>query len=125
MQAVIDLDQALNMRQRGAVVVDVRSPAEFAEATIPGAINVPIFSNDERAEVGTLYKQTGRKDARRRGIEIVSPKIPQMLAQIEEARDPDSPPVVVFCWRGGQRSLSITTFLTLAGIPAPQPEGGH
>lgn len=122
---MIDLDQALELRKRGALVVDVRSPAEFAEATIPGAINVPIFSNEERAEVGTLYKQTGRKDARRRGIEIVSPKIPQMLAQVEEARDPESPPVVVFCWRGGQRSLAITTFLNLAGIPARQLKGGH
>jgi tRNA 2-selenouridine synthase len=125
LQIEIDLDQALELRQRGALVVDVRSPAEFAEATIPGAINVPIFSNEERAEVGTLYKQTGRKDARRRGIEIVSPKIPRMLDQVESARDPDSPPVVVFCWRGGQRSLAITTFLNLAGIPARQLKGGH
>lgn len=125
MHGAIDLDKALELRRRGALLVDVRSPAEFAETTIPGAINVPIFSNEERAEVGTLYKQTGRKDARRRGIEIVSPKIPQILAQVEAARDPDSPPAVVFCWRGGQRSLAITTFLNLAGIPARQLEGGH
>ncbi len=125
MQTAIDLDQALELRRRGALLVDVRSPAEFAETTIPGAINVPIFSNEERAEVGTLYKQTGRKDARRRGIEIVSPKIPQILAQVEAARDPDSPPAVIFCWRGGQRSFAITTFLNLAGIPARQLKGGH
>lgn len=125
LQTVVDLDQALELRRRGALVVDVRSPAEFAESTIPGAINVPIFSNEERAEVGTLYKQTGRKDARRRGIEIVAPKIPQILTRIEDVRNPDSPPVVVFCWRGGQRSLAITTFLNLAGIPARQLEGGH
>ncbi|WP_245555033.1 tRNA 2-selenouridine(34) synthase MnmH [Geopsychrobacter electrodiphilus] len=122
---MIDLEKALKLRQRGALFVDVRSPAEFAEATIPGAINVPIFDNEERAEIGTLYKQTGRKDARRRGIEIVSPKIPQIMQQIETARDPNAPPVVVFCWRGGQRSLAITTFLSLAGIPAHQLAGGH
>ncbi len=125
MQPVIDLEQALELRRRGALFVDVRSPAEFAETTIPGAINVPIFDDEERAEIGTLYKQTGRKDARRRGIEIVSPRIPDILQQVEEARDPDSPPVVVFCWRGGQRSLAITTFLNLAGIPARQLKGGH
>ncbi|MCF6179565.1 MAG: tRNA 2-selenouridine(34) synthase MnmH [Geopsychrobacter sp.] len=125
MQSVIDLEKALELRRRGALFIDVRSPAEFAEATIPGAINVPIFDNDERAEVGTLYKQTGRKDARKRGIEIVSPKIPQILQRVEDERDPNSPPVVVFCWRGGQRSLAITTFLSLAGIPARQLTGGH
>lgn len=125
LQNVISLEKALEMRRRGALLVDVRSPAEFAETTIPGAINVPIFSNAERAEVGTLYKQVGRKDARRRGIEIVAPKIPQMLDLVEAARDLDSPPAVVFCWRGGQRSLAVTSFLNLAGIPARQLAGGH
>jgi len=125
LQTAIDLNKALELRRRGALLVDVRTPAEFAETTIPGAINVPIFSNAERAEIGTLYKQNGRKDARRRGIEIVSPRIPHILAQIEQARDPNSPPAVIFCWRGGQRSLAITTFLNLAGIPAWQLTGGH
>lgn len=125
MHTAIDLDKALELRRRGALLVDVRSPAEFDETTIPGAINVPIFSNAERAEIGTLYKQVGRKDARRRGIEIVSPRIPHILAQIEQARDPNSPPAVIFCWRGGQRSLAISTFLNLAGIPAWQLTGGH
>lgn len=125
MQTVIDLDQALDLRRRGALLVDVRSPGEFAEATIPGAINIPILDNTERAEIGTLYKQVGRRDARKRGIEIVAPKIPEMLWQIEAARSPDSPPAVVFCWRGGMRSLALTSFLNLGGIPARQLSGGH
>ncbi len=125
MQEVIDLDQALELRQRGALLVDVRSPSEFAEASIPGALNVPILDDAERAEIGTLYKQVGRRDARRRGIEIVAPKIPTMLAQIEAARQPDSPPAVVFCWRGGMRSQALTSFLNLGGIPARQLTGGH
>ncbi len=125
MQVVIDLDQALELRQRGALFVDVRSPAEFAEATIPGAINVPILDDAQRAEIGTLYKQVGRRDARRRGIEIVAPKIPELLRQIEAARQPDSPPAVIFCWRGGMRSLALTSFLNLGGIPARQLTGGH
>ncbi len=125
LQDVIDLDQALKLRQRGALLVDVRSPAEFAEATIPGAINVPVLDDVERAEIGTLYKEVGRRDARRRGIEIVAPKIPEMLWKIENARHPDSPPAVVFCWRGGMRSLAMTSFLNLGGIPARQLSGGH
>ncbi|MDT8419478.1 MAG: tRNA 2-selenouridine(34) synthase MnmH [Desulfuromonadales bacterium] len=125
LQPVIDLEQALLLRRRGALLVDVRSPSEFAETTIPGAINVPIFDDQERALVGTLYKQRSKGVARRRGIELVAPKIPQLLQRIEAARDPDGPPVVVFCWRGGLRSLAITTFLNLAGIPARQLQGGH
>jgi len=121
----IDLQQALEQRRRGALLVDVRSPSEFAETTIPDALNAPIFDDDERAQVGTLYKQLDKKTARRRGIELVSPKIPQLLQRIDEARNPDAPPVIVFCWRGGLRSLAVTTFLNLAGIPARQLVGGH
>ena len=125
MQPAIEVKKALELQQRGALLVDVRSPAEYAESTIPGAINVPIFDNAERAEIGTLYMQTGQREARRRGIELVAPRIPEILEQIDQARAPDSPPAVVFCWRGGARSLAITTFLDLAGIPAIQLAGGH
>lgn len=125
LQPVIDLDQALELRHKGALLVDVRSPSEFAETTIPGAINVPIFDDEERALIGTLYKRDSKGNARRRGIELVAPKIPQLLEQVEAARDPNGPPAVVFCWRGGLRSLAITSFLNLAGIPARQLRGGH
>lgn len=121
----IDLQQALSMREKGALLVDVRTPAEFAEVTIPGAINVPIFSDAERAEVGTLYKQAGKAQARTRGVELVAPKIPALLALIREAHAGCSGPVIVFCWRGGMRSRAMTAFLELAGIPARQLLGGH
>jgi tRNA 2-selenouridine synthase len=124
-QAAIDVKKALELQQRGALLVDVRSPAEFAETTIPGAINVPIFDNAERAEVGTIYSEVGQREARRRAIELVAPRIPQILKEIDEARDPGSPPAIIFCWRGGARSLAITSFLDLAGIPALQLAGGH
>ena len=121
----IDLDQALAAREKGALLVDVRTPAEFAEATIPGAINVPIFSNDERAEVGTLYTQVGKVQARTRGVELVAPKIPALLAAVREAHTQRTGPVIVFCWRGGMRSRALTAFLELAGTPARQLLGGH
>ena len=121
----ISLDQALSFRDRGAVLIDVRTPAEFAEATIPGAINIPIFSDEERAEVGTLYKQVGKQEARFRGIEIVSPKIPALIHQAREAASSSDFPLLVFCWRGGERSRAMATFFNLAGIPAKQIEGGH
>lgn len=122
---VIPLEKALALRDRGALLVDARSPAEYVEATIPGAINVPILNDAERAEIGTLYKQAGKQAARRRGVEIVAPKIPEMVEKVAAARPAGSPPAVVFCWRGGMRSRALTQFLELAGIPARQMAGGH
>ena len=125
MSTAITLEQALALRDKGALLVDARSPDEFAEATIPGAINVPILDNDERVEVGTLYKQVGKQQARRRGVELVAPKIPAMIEQVSSLRAETSQPAVVFCWRGGMRSLALTQFLELAGVPARQLSGGH
>jgi len=124
-ELLIPLEHALVLRDRGALLVDARSPGEFASATIPGAINVPILDDDQRAEIGTLYKQAGRQAARRRGVEIVAPKIPALIEQVAAAREAGSPPAVVFCWRGGMRSRALSQFLELAGIPARQMAGGH
>jgi len=121
----ITLDKALALREKGALFVDARTPAEFADATIPGAINVPIFDNDERAQVGTLYKQVGKAAAKRLAVGLVAPKIPSLLEQVEAAQADRRGPVIVFCWRGGMRSRALTTFLDLAGVPVRQLEGGH
>lgn len=121
----ITLDQALLLRDRGALLVDARTPAEFAEATLPGAVNIPIFDDAERARVGLLYKQEGKGAARRLGVELVAPKIPALVAQAEAAQNGRRGPVVVFCWRGGMRSKALATFFDLAGLPARQLEGGH
>ncbi|MEA3543619.1 MAG: tRNA 2-selenouridine(34) synthase MnmH [Thermodesulfobacteriota bacterium] len=125
MRETIELEKALEQRCKGALIIDVRTPAEFAEATIPGAANVPIFSNDERAQVGTVFKQQGKKDARKLGVTLVAPKIPQLMEQVENLRRDHSGPVIVFCWRGGMRSLAMVSFMNLAGIPARQLLGGH
>lgn len=122
---LVPLEKALSLRDRGALLVDARSPGEYAEATIPGAINVPILDDLERTEIGALYKQAGRQAARRRGVEMVAPKIPALVEQVAAARPAGSPPAVIFCWRGGMRSRALTQFLELAGIPARQMGGGH
>jgi len=121
----ITLEQALTLRDQGALLVDARSPAEFAAATIPGAINVPVFDNEERHRVGLCYAEEGKRQAQRLGVEIVSPKIPTMVEKVEEALGDAKPPVIVFCWRGGMRSKSLATFLSLAGFPVRQLTGGH
>jgi len=121
----IDLDAALALRDRGALFIDVRSPSEFAEATIPGAVNVPIFDDAERAAVGTVYKQEGKAAARRLGVKLVAPKIPAFVEEVEALLAAGRPPGIVFCWRGGMRSYAMTSFLDLAGLPVRQLSGGH
>jgi len=95
-------------------VVDVRSPGEFARGHIPGAQSMPLFSDAERAVVGTLYKQTGRDAAVLEGLRIVGPK---MAGIVEQARAlaPDGR-IAVHCWRGGERSGSVAWLLDKAGF---------
>ncbi|SDM44156.1 tRNA 2-selenouridine synthase [Geoalkalibacter ferrihydriticus] len=122
---LIDLDAALVLRERGALFIDARSPAEFAEATVPGAVNLPLLCNEGRARVGLAYKHQGPGAARLLAVDLVAPRIPQLVRAAAAARTSDFRKVVVFCWRGGERSRALATFLRLAGLPAHQLQGGH
>ena len=124
MKLTIPLQTALTLRDKGALLVDARSPAEFSAATIPGAVNVPLLDDDQRREVGTLFRQQGKQAARLLGMRLVSPKIPDLVNRVLQTKPPNLP-VVVFCWRGGMRSRTLTQLLDLAGIPARQISGGH
>ncbi|TFJ91839.1 tRNA 2-selenouridine(34) synthase MnmH [Lentibacillus salicampi] len=101
-------------------IIDVRSPQEYNETTIPGSINIPVFSNDERAEVGTLYKQVGKEAAKARGLEIMSAKLPDFIAKFREIDTPKT----VFCWRGGMRSKTAATLVDLMGLDVNRLQGG-
>jgi len=100
------------------LVVDVRTPLEFAEDHIPGAVNVPLLSNEERVEIGTLYRQSGPHPARVRGLELTAPKLPALVAEIAGAAN--GRPSLVCCWRGGLRSRTVTAVLELTGREAVQ-----
>ena len=104
-------------------MVDVRTPLEFADDHIPGAINVPLLSNEERVEIGTLYKQSGPHPARIRGLELTAPKLPAMVAEIVAAAG--GRPILVCCWRGGLRSKTVAAVLELTGYEARQLPGGY
>ena len=104
-------------------IVDARTPLEFAEDHLPGAINVPILTNAERAEVGTLYKQQGPQPARVRGLELTCHRFPAIVASITEAAA--GRPILVYCWRGGLRSESIALLLEMTGTPAVKLAGGY
>ena len=103
--------------------VDVRTPLEYLEDHLPGAVNVPLLSNEERVEIGTLYKHEGPHAARRRGLELTAHRFPEMVEAI--ARQAAGKPVLVYCWRGGLRSKTVTSILDLTGHHAVQLEGGY
>lgn len=95
-------------------LIDVRSPAEHAHGHIPGSINIPLFSDAERSEVGTCYKQRGRDAAVLVGLRVVGPRLADL---VEHARSvaPDGR-IAVHCWRGGERSGSVAWLLDKAGF---------
>jgi len=105
-------------------VIDVRSPAEYAEDHIPGAINLPVLDNDERARVGTIYVQDNPFEARKIGAALVARNAAKHIEDHLLAHDRDWKPLV-YCWRGGQRSGSFTTILKQVGWRAKVVEGGY
>ena len=105
-------------------IIDVRSPAEFAEDHIPGAINCPVLDDAQRAEVGTLYKQVSPFEARKVGAALVSENIGRHLRERFLGKARDWKPLI-YCWRGGNRSGSMTTVLRAIGWKASQLEGGY
>lgn len=107
-------------KEQHCTVIDVRSPSEYADGTIPDSLNIPLFDDAERAEIGTLYKQSSAVDAKQRGLEIVSAKLPEYIQKIGSL--PHSK--VVFCWRGGMRSKTAATVLSLMGIKVYRLNGG-
>jgi len=106
------------------VIIDVRTPAEFALDHLPGAINCPVLSNEERIVVGTLYKQVSPFAARQRGAQFISRNIAQHLEKEFEGRPKDWQPLI-YCWRGGMRSGAMVHILRQVGWSAAQLHGGY
>jgi tRNA 2-selenouridine synthase len=105
-------------------IVDVRTPLEFAEDHIPGALNAPVLSNEERVVIGTMYKQVSPFEATRVGAAMVSRNIAAHLETTFADRPRNWRPLI-YCWRGGKRSGSMTTWLNLIGWRARQLDGGY
>ncbi|MFK9092932.1 tRNA 2-selenouridine(34) synthase MnmH [Bacillus salipaludis] len=105
------------------IIIDIRSPIEFKDGAIPGAINVPLFSDEERQVIGTIYKHEGQAAAKWKAMEYVSPKIPVLLKTIKSYHTDGE--LVIHCWRGGMRSKAVVTFLEFAGIYAWRLLGGY
>lgn len=105
-------------------VIDVRTPAEFADDHVPGAINCPVLSNEERARVGTLYKQVSPFAARKVGAALMLRRIADHLDSRFQDRGRDWRPLL-YCWRGGKRSGGFTHVLRQIGWDACALDGGY
>jgi len=95
-------------------LIDVRSPAEYAKGHIPGAVNIPLFSDEERATIGTLYRKVSAEKAMETGFRMVQPKLGEFIARSMKVA-PDGR-VTVHCWRGGLRSSSFARHLADHGF---------
>lgn len=121
---IITIDEFLAERDRFDAILDARSPSEFAEDRLPGALNWPVLDDDERRIVGTLYKQVSALEARKVGAAMVGRRIAghleAHLANLSREWQP-----LVYCWRGGQRSGSLAWFLSQIGFRTAQLQGGY
>lgn len=105
------------------VILDVRSPAEYEKAHVPGALNLPLFSNEERAIVGTAYKQESPEKAMLLGLEFAGKK---MRHYVEDAAlMAPAKKLLIHCWRGGKRSESMAWLLSMAGFDVEVLKGGY
>jgi tRNA 2-selenouridine synthase len=115
---------AESLKLDNSIYIDARTNAESEEATIPGAVNIELLNYEERKVIGTIYKQQNPSKAKLKGVELVSPKIPDLIAEIDElAKEYDN--LIIFCSRGGLRSKSLAEFSDLAGIEVYRLENGY
>ncbi len=105
-------------------IVDVRSPLEFAKGHIPGAHNLPLFNDDERAQVGTCYKQRGRAEAVLLGLALVGPKLATLGESLSHLAQQNGT-LRLHCWRGGMRSGSVAWLASTLELPVLLLEGGY
>lgn len=120
MSGQITIQEALKLRE--AVFIDLRSPGEYRRGSIPGAVNIPLFDDEEREIIGILYKKD-EEQAKVKGLSLATPKLPAIIEKIKTLSLDRTP--VIYCWRGGMRSQSIHNVLEALGIPAYRLEGGY
>ena len=120
----IEIDQALGDLETFNSIIDVRSPAEFADDHLPGAINLPVLDNQQRGEIGTLYKQVDPFTAKRAGAALVAQNIAMHLQTVLQGKDRNWRPLI-YCWRGGQRSAAMAQIFANIGWHCGVVDGGY
>ena len=106
------------------ILIDLRSEGEYEEFTIPGAINIPILNNEERKEIGTVYKNESEEKAKLMAVEAASVKLPEIYQQIKEL-ELKHDKVVLFCARGGMRSTVLDKLLVSLGFKVYKLRDGY
>ncbi len=104
-------------------LIDVRSPMEYGKGHISGAISIPIFNDEERGQIGKLYKEKGKEPAIFKGLEIIGPKLKDLTKQAFHISSEKR--AVIHCWRGGMRSASFAAFLNALGHETYTLIGGY
>lgn len=122
MPTPIDIDQFLKLSETHPIL-DVRTPAEFAQGHIVGALNLALFTNEERILIGTLYKKEGKQPAVLKGLEVVGPKLHEYVKDAIKLNKNGT--FLVHCWRGGMRSSSMAWFLETYGFKCFTLKGGY
>ncbi len=122
MAEYLNIEQFLKKSREGTPIIDVRSPAEYEHAHIPNATNIPLFDNEQRAIVGTIYKRQGRTLAIQKGLEFVGPQLREFTRIAFRLKSDE---VLIHCWRGGMRSSSMAWLLELVGLKCYLLEGGY
>jgi tRNA 2-selenouridine synthase len=105
-------------------VIDVRSPAEYHQGHVPGAVNIPVFGNEERAVIGKLYVQTGKGEAILKGLDFALPKTDWYLREFREHTG-SADAVFLYCWRGGLRSMLMARVFEKTGLDVHVLSGGY
>ena len=120
----IKIDNYLGNRDK-YLLIDVRSPLEFQEDHIEGAINIPLLDNNEIKIIGTIFKEEGMRSAKEKARQLVFPKLSQKLEAIHKAIDQTNKKCLVYCFRGGDRSKIIATLLAFERGSIYRLEGGY
>lgn len=121
-EKLIKLEESWKLREQ-IPMLDARSEGEFAQSHIPGAFNLPILNNEERKEVGTLYKVKGSEEATIKGFELVGPRFHEILREAK-TQFPEKK-IIVYCWRGGMRSQILSWLLSMVGFEVYRLKGGY
>ncbi|PRP83322.1 tRNA 2-selenouridine synthase [Planoprotostelium fungivorum] len=119
-EGTLSADQFLSLVKQGHLTFDVRSPSEFKKGHLcliqREVVSLPLLNDEERAEVGTIYKQEGRQKAILNGLKFIGGRMHEMVSQVEQLhKDSPKEPVLVYCARGGMRSQSVAWLLNLYG----------
>jgi tRNA 2-selenouridine synthase len=119
----IPLSEWLHKQSQDIVALDARSPGEYAQGHVPGALNLPLLNNEERHLVGLCYKEKGHDEAVKLGFELTGHQFIDKIKRAEELC-PDKK-LIVYCWRGGLRSQILSWILSTAGFDVHVLEGGY